>query len=162
MILDKVISGAQTGADEAGLRAAKHYGIPTGGTISKGYRTLGGARPEYADEFGIVEHPSWQYPPRTEANVRDSDATIRFATDWNSRGELLTKKIIDKRKKPSFDVDPSDPPLPAAAAEWIVKNRIRVLNVAGNSEQTSPGIGKFTTGYLAQVFSALEEMEQQL
>lgn len=30
-MLDKVISGGQTGADQGGLRAARTAGIPTGG-----------------------------------------------------------------------------------------------------------------------------------
>jgi hypothetical protein len=35
-MLERVISGGQTGADQAGLAAAKRLGVPTGGFMPKG------------------------------------------------------------------------------------------------------------------------------
>ena len=37
----KVISGGQTGADQAGLVAARRFGIPTGGWMPRGWKTSG-------------------------------------------------------------------------------------------------------------------------
>ncbi|HJT77421.1 MAG TPA: putative molybdenum carrier protein, partial [Gemmataceae bacterium] len=39
-MLERVISGGQTGADQAGLAAAKACGIPTGGWMPKGFLTV--------------------------------------------------------------------------------------------------------------------------
>ncbi|MFZ8324119.1 YpsA SLOG family protein, partial [Staphylococcus aureus] len=39
MKLKKVISGGQTGADQAGLRAGKAAGLETGGMVPKGCLT---------------------------------------------------------------------------------------------------------------------------
>jgi Circularly permutated YpsA SLOG family len=39
MLLKKIISGGQTGADQAGLRTAKRLGIETGGWMPQGWRT---------------------------------------------------------------------------------------------------------------------------
>ena len=50
----KIISGAQTGADLAGLDAAKALGIPTGGSMPNGFKDLEGKKPEYASKYGIV------------------------------------------------------------------------------------------------------------
>jgi hypothetical protein len=36
-MLEKVVSGGQTGADQGGLRAARLAGIPTGGWAPKGW-----------------------------------------------------------------------------------------------------------------------------
>lgn len=155
-MIKKVISGGQTGADIAGLIAATNLGIPTGGKIPKGYRTLDGPHPEYKRVYGLTEHPSWAYPPRTESNVRDSDGTMRFATDWDSKGEKLTRKFIDKYKRPFFDVDPNNPPEIEDARHWIDSFNIQILNVAGNSEQTSRGIQKFVVEYLTQVLKGLQ------
>ena len=47
-MIDRVISGGQTGADQAGWRAAKASGIPTGGWMPKGFLTEDGPRPEFA------------------------------------------------------------------------------------------------------------------
>lgn len=154
-MVKKVISGGQTGADIAGLIAAKKLGLETGGTMPKGFRTLKGPRPEYARLYGVKEHASYAYPPRTECNVKDSDGTIRFATNWDSAGERCTLKLIKKHGKPFLDVAPNADPFDfithPLAKRWIQDNNIQILNVAGNSEETSPGIAKFVIEYLTEV-----------
>ena len=42
--------------------------------------------------------------------------------------------------------------MPADVAAWLKANGVRVLNVAGNAEHTSPGIGAFVAAFLADVF----------
>lgn len=53
-MLTKVISGGQTGVDQAALRAAKAARIPTGGYAPKGWLTEDGPAPWLAD-FGLIE-----------------------------------------------------------------------------------------------------------
>ena len=74
----KVISGGQTGADQVGLVVARRFGIPTGGSMPQGWKTVTGANPQLAEEFGLREHTG-DYADRTAANVRDSHGTIRYA-----------------------------------------------------------------------------------
>lgn len=92
--IERVISGGQTGADQGGLVAAKSLGIPTGGFLPKGCTTLDGPRPDLLMAYGLEEHESSEYPPRTYANVQASAGTIRFAADFNSAGERCTLKAI--------------------------------------------------------------------
>jgi len=148
----KVISGGQNGADQAGLRAAKACGLPTGGWLPKGCRTLDGPRPDLLTEFGMKEHTSDSYPPRTEANVKDSDGTIRFAKTFSSPGEKCTLKAIKWYNRPYLDVNIGKPLDQEEVLAWLKKHDIKVLNIAGNSEQTSPGIGDFVFDYLSGVF----------
>ncbi len=56
-MLDRVISGGQTGADQAALRAARAAGIPTGGWAPLGWKTEEGPAPRLA---GLRP---WHYPP---------------------------------------------------------------------------------------------------
>jgi predicted Rossmann-fold nucleotide-binding protein len=77
-MLEKIISGGQSGADQAGWRAARPFGIPTGGAMPKGHMTEEGPRPEFAERYGAVELPTDDDTARTERNVRDSDGTIWF------------------------------------------------------------------------------------
>lgn len=134
-MVTKVISGAQIGADIAGLRAAKRLGLETGGWMPRGFRARDGEHPEYADQYGIQEHESPKYPPRTEQNVFSADATVRFAYDFQSAGEICTLKAIQKYDKPYFDVpikgfvmvDPDE------LATWLDIGEVGVLNVAGNA-----------------------------
>lgn len=155
MQLERVISGGQTGADRAALAAAKAAGIRTGGWMPKGFRALDGSRPEFAELYGVQEHVSDRYPPRTSLNVKESDATIRFATEWDSSGEVLTLKMCERYRKPHLDVTPGGTVTPTDVAAWIVANKVRVLNVAGNTERTSPGIETFVTTFLSEVFRLL-------
>lgn len=136
LILEKVISGGQTGADYAGLAAAKECGFETGGWMPLGFKTLRGPRPDYQKTFGIQEDTKSDYASRTAKNVRDSDGTIRFATDFKSPGEICTLKAINKLRKPYLDI-----PLPyqdedvSKIISFILENDIRTLNVAGNADR---------------------------
>lgn len=154
----KVISGAQTGADIAGLETAKKFGIETGGTMPFGYKTLDGPRPEYKQQYGVVAHTSSSYVPRTRKNVKDADATIRLAFDFSSRGEKCTLKAIHDYNRPYFDVDLSDPLPVEDVAAWLDENEVDVLNVAGNAEQTSPGTYKAAKEYLEALFEHVRSL----
>ncbi len=151
-LLEWVISGAQTGVDQAALAAAYDLGIRTAGWIPKGFRTLGGPRADLAKKYGLMEHPSDNYKARTYANVRDSNGTVRIAGNFSSPGELCTRNALLQFKQPSLDVHILRPPPPPQVAEWIHRNMIVVLNVAGNSEQTWPGIYQVAYDYLTEVF----------
>lgn len=162
-ILRKVISGAQTGVDIAALWAAKRVGIATGGFVPRGCRTLDGDKPERIGMFQLTELPVHSYPNRTFRNVELGDATMRIAKDFNSPGELCTGKAIVKYYKPYLDVPWHTDEIPRTdvrideAASWIIENKVEVLNVAGNSEQTAPGIEMQVRSWLALVFRAVQQ-----
>jgi hypothetical protein len=152
----KVISGGQTGADIAGVKAAKAFGLQTGGTMPKGFKTLDGPKPEYFDLYGMVEHSSDKYPPRTAANVREAHGTVRFAKNFNSYGEKCTLKYIKLYGTPHFDVSVTDPPPVEYFVQWLENNNIMVLNVAGNSHKSSPNIEFFVINYLTHAFNLIK------
>jgi hypothetical protein len=155
-MLEKVTSGGQSGVDVAGLIAARWCGIATGGCLPKGFITQEGPRPEYRDLYGVREHPtSPDYPPRTEENVREADATLLFATHPHSRGEKLTRRFLREHKKPFLSVPVPIILTPAAVIDFLVQNDVRVLNVAGNSEHTSPGIGWCVELFLKEMFELM-------
>lgn len=149
----RVISGGQTGADQAGLRAAKASGRQTGGFINHGFKTLDGPNPSLA-EYGLVELDSPYYATRTAKNVEESECTLRFATDFNSAGEKCTLNAINKFNRAYMNINPNSPVPVANVLAWLTKEQISVVNVAGNSEQTSPGIGEFVEKYMKQLLAA--------
>ena len=173
-VIERIVSGGQNGVDQAGLRAARAVGIATGGWAPHGWTTLDGPAPWLAD-YGLAEHARPGYPSRTEANVRDSDATIRIAVDFLSAGERLTISMVDRHKKPRADVfliadrihgghrvtgfvvdgaRRTDPRAYEALVGWM--RRYRVINVAGNSERTAPGIGASAEGFLRSLFTEVQ------
>ena len=134
LMLRRIISGGQIGADQGGLRAGKELGLETSGWVPKGCRTLDGPAPWLVTEFGCYEHESSSYPPRTYENVRLSSGTVRFAFNFESPGEKCTLKAIRQYGKPHFDVDLNTmTPTPSEFRAWLEENQIMTLNVAGNA-----------------------------
>lgn len=162
LLLTMIISGGQNGADVAGLRAAKRVRLKTGGLMPKGFRTLDGPRPKYAELYGMVEHESRDYPPRTFENVRVSDATIRLARNFSSAGERCTLRAIEKYGKPYIDVacGPMMNEQVGEVIEFIRNHNPVILNIAGNSENTCRGIGNHVEQFLVRVFTQLGFKEQ--
>src|SRR4051794_27102312 len=99
----KVVSGGQTGADQAGLRAAKAAGIETGGWAPLGWETEDGPAPWLAS-FGLEECPRRGYQARTEANSRDSDGTLWFGST-DRQGYGATVAACRKHGKPCLIVE---------------------------------------------------------
>jgi hypothetical protein len=152
-VIERVISGGQTGADRAGWRAAKAAGIPTAGAMPRRFLAEDGHHPEFAPEFGAHEPESADYPTRTEANVRASDGTLWFGAPDSSGGEH-TIRVCEQIGKPCGLV-----PRPDNASQishvvlWITDENIRILNVAGNRESLEPGIGTHVEAFLMRVFA---------
>ncbi len=147
----RVISGGQTGADQAGLFAARACGLATGGWAPAGWRTSAGVA-HWLAEFGLREHASHEYPPRTGCNVKDADATIILG-DASSQGCVLTLKYIRYFKRPYLVV--ARPFAVADAqriADWLRATRAVTLNVAGNRESSFPGIGQDVYDLLTRAF----------
>lgn len=144
-MLKQVISGGQTGVDQASLRQACFSGIPTGGTAAKGWMTEDGPAPWLAD-FGLVECRAPGYPARTYENVKNSDGTVIFG-DETSDGSILAIKLCKSTGKPC-KVNPT----PEELLYFIWKNKIEVLNVAGNRGS------KLTDEKLVEIIEVLREV----
>lgn len=168
-MLTKVISGGQSGADRAGLIAGKACNLQTGGMMPKGFKALDGLHPEFAEMYGMKENQWPTYPQRTRWNVGNADGTVRIATDFNSAGEVLTLKLVRELGKPYFDVDVVQCMETLTTAEkiieftdWVWKMGIETLNVAGNSERTSPGIQEWARKFLFVAFNDVLRTQKAL
>lgn len=159
--LTRVISGGQTGADIAALRAAKAVGIATGGWAPRGWLTEAGPAPWLAD-YGLKEHARASYPPRTRQNIIDSDATIIFAADPESPGTKLACTEAYQLERPSLVCvvnleGPIDLGRVGAYPGWLARREVKVLNIGGNRESKAPGIGAWVEAFLTAMFHAMEE-----
>ena len=123
--VQKVISGGQTGIDQLGLEVARSLGIPTGGVAPKGYLTEYGPNSALQEWYGLTEHTSAQYPPRTKANVQVANGTVIFGE--LTGGTKLTLDACENEGKP-YLVNPTADELRA----WLIEHKIKILNVAGS------------------------------
>ena len=78
-------------------------------------------------------------------NVRCSDATIRYAYDFNSVGELLTLRYINKYDKPYYDINLNEPDFFVMVSNWILDHNIKILNIAGNGGKSREESSKIFT-----------------
>jgi hypothetical protein len=159
VMIERVISGGQTGADQAAWRAAKQLGFRTGGWMPRGFLTEAGPRPEFSEMYGAVETESAEYQHRTEANAREANCTLWFG-DPNSRGGRATLKAVERFGTGVCRITPGDGCRPSVTADYLWRNSwIKVLNIAGNRESHSPGIGVRVERYLLAVFRRLQALE---
>lgn len=157
MLITKIISWGQTGADRAGLDFAIEQGIPHGGWCPKGRKAEDGVIPECYD---LQEMPTSAYPPRTEKNVIESDGTLIITKNRKATGGSgLTISLAVKHKKPwihiALDDFESMKPAGPILAQWLAQKSIRVLNVAGSRESTCPGIHDKTVDLLKAAVGAM-------
>ncbi len=140
MMLKKIISGGQTGADRAALDFAIRWKIPHGGWVPRGRLAEDGPLP---DKYRLDEMPSESHAARTQQNVIDSDGTLIIARGKLTGGTDLTREMALKHKKQLLGIDLTITDHAAAAsliASWIRMRRIAVLNVAGPRASEDPGI----------------------
>ena len=151
-MIQKIISGGQTGADQAALDAAIKLSIPHGGWIPKGRITENGTLP---GKYELIEMPTSSYEERTRKNIKESDGTLILSHGGLSGGSEYTRIMAERFSKPLICVDFDTTDAFAAAHEindWIVKNDIKVLNVAGARASRDPLIYEKTKGILQAVF----------
>ncbi len=130
-MIKKIISGGQTGADRAALDVAIKLNIPHGGSVPKGRLAENGPIP---DRYELQEMPIESYPARPEQNVIDSDGTLIVSHGSLTGGSAFTRKMAMKHGKAWLHTDLNKLPTFQAAMiieDWISKNGIETLNVAG-------------------------------
>lgn len=152
-LVEKIISGGQTGADQAALYTARMLNIPTGGMAPKGWITEDGPEPAL-ESYGLIQSDFNDYKPRTIQNVQDSDGTVIFG-DIQSSGSKLTMWTCIDNNKPYW-VNPDG----AMLREFVRYYKIKVLNVAGNRASKNPEVFKVVEKALTEAFGG--EMEREI
>lgn len=144
----KIVSGGQTGADQAALDWAIANGFSHGGWCPAGRRNENGKIPEI---YRLEETPETKYRVRTARNVLDSDATVIITiASVLSGGSLLTRKLAEQEGKPvlhlSREVADGECEVSSAAESllnFIKSEKVTVLNVAGPRLSSEPDIEEF-------------------
>jgi hypothetical protein len=154
-VIEKIISGGQTGADRAALDFALARGIAHGGWCPRGRLTEDG---RLDARFQLAETPSSDPLQRTEWNVRDSDATVIFSIrETLASGSEKTVGFAQAYKKPFLhlcqrrDGAETSERLAGFLQQWSPK----VLNIAGPRASEEPEVGAFTRQVLDKVVAWL-------
>jgi Circularly permutated YpsA SLOG family len=141
MALNRIVSGGQTGADQAALDVALFLGLEVGGWVPKGRTNENGLISSHYPN--LCETQTVDSDERTRLNVVDSDATLIV-----SHGELLggsekTRAYALEAGKPfkHLDLDVlSASEAVIAINQWLSAVQPSTLNVAGSRESEDPRI----------------------
>ena len=137
-MLEKIVTGGQSGVDRAALDAAQAAGMACGGWCPHGRAAEDGP---IASAYSLVETPTSDPAQRTTWNARDSDATLALVRSAEpSGGTALALARAAELGRPTRVVDLAAPAAVTDAASWVRSSGARVLNVAGPRESEAPGI----------------------
>jgi len=151
-MLKKIISGGQTGADQAALDVAIKLGVPHGGWIPKGRVTEIGV---LDNKYKLQEMETTNYNKRTEQNIIDSDGTLILSHGRLTGGSDYTRDMAILHHRPWLHIDLEKIGAFQAAEKiksWITENDIEVLNVAGPRASKDPAIYDATVDIIETVF----------
>lgn len=153
-----IISGGQSGADIAGLDFAIANGLKHGGYCPRGRKNENGVIPI---QYKLTELDSDDYKVRTARNVARADVTVIFnAGDALSAGSGCTINAAKRSQKPTLILRSLDLKAGRASVEasaytlvtFCADHRPTTLNVAGNRESNSEGIGNYVSAVLVRAY----------
>lgn len=160
-MIEKIVSGGQTGVDQAALLTATELGIEIGGWCPKG--GLDENSVCILDTYPSLKEATTAIPEeRTMLNIRDSDGTLIIVPtlplpDKIKDGTQLTIDHAIELKRPHLIISLDKKENAAdALREWIDENNIRVLNIGGPRESNSPGINKESSELFQEMFAVLK------
>ena len=151
-MVKKIISGGQTGADQAALDVAINLGISYGGWIPKGRITENGV---LSEKYKLKEMETSNYNKRTEQNVIDSDGTLIVSHGKLTGGSDYTREMALYHKRSFLHIDLNETIAFQAAKRirsWISEQGIKILNVAGPRASKDPNIYQSTVDILETAF----------
>ena len=133
-----ICSGGQTGIDRAALDAGMELDLLTVGWCPKNRRAENGNIPE---KYTLIETNSPDYWKRTKLNVIESSATLILLPENKKkcRGSFLTLSYAKKYIKPYLIINMNKVDY-ENINKWLLKNKPKILNIAGPRESNYPGI----------------------
>ncbi|MGH8247328.1 MAG: putative molybdenum carrier protein, partial [Gammaproteobacteria bacterium] len=138
------------------LDFAIRHGFDHGGWCPKGRLAEDGPIPS---RYHLEETASPDSRERTERNVLDSDATLIIVRDEPLvGGTALTHELAARHRRPVVVLRESDGAAGGAraAAEFLRRNAVMTLNVAGPRDSEAPGLGEYVKQVLESAILMLK------
>jgi hypothetical protein len=151
-MIEKIISGGQTGASRAALDAAIKLGLSHGGWITSGRISDDGFLP---DRYRLQELESRRYREQVRANVRDSQGSLVLSHGalWAALDEVRRETV--KQNHPFLHIDLNRESAFNASRhinDWLLEEGIAILFVSGAKVGEDDTIYDKTMGIIEAVF----------
>ena len=149
IIINKIVSGGQSGVDRSALDFSIKHKIPHGGWCPRNRWAEDGQIPNI---YNLTETTESLPENRTQMNVKDSDATLIIYDNFMDEGTLKTNEFCLQYNKQYLEIDIAQTTDRFLFREWIRSKEIKILNIAGSRESNSPGIYDKTSALLDYLF----------
>lgn len=169
-MIEKIITGGQTGADLAALDAALELNINYGGYCPAGRINEDGEIPE---KYKKLEEISFNrpytemenYEARTIKNATIADGTLILVPCYPLPNTIQdgTKLTIHAALDKSLIINLSDEQQSniERIVKWVKEKNIKVLNIGGPRESSSPGIYQKSLDFLRKVLPLIAKKSSQ-
>jgi Circularly permutated YpsA SLOG family len=107
-------------------------------------------------KYPLTETSSAEYIQRTEANVKDNDATLLIFEKSLDQGSIEAYDFCRNHQKLYLMINLSEKPQAVQVRKWIESCQIETLNIAGPRESNCPGIYKKSKSFIESVFKTEE------
>ncbi len=151
-MIEKIITGGRTGAEQEAWASARRIGIATGGYMPRGFATEEGPRPRLGLLYGAIEFPLDE-ATRLRANLRRADALLWLGDPLEDDGQAAIGACRELGRP--FLV--AEPGLTAVAevVSWLIVFEVKTLAIAGDGGATAardrPRVGRFLDTVLVGV-----------
>ena len=152
--IEKIVSGGQTGVARSALDGALRLGIECAGWCPLGRWAEDG---EIDGFYPLQEIESDDPTEFISRNVSESDGTLVLADEGLDEESMLTVDMAQKLGKCCLIFDFRGKGNFRDVHDWVVRDEIKTLNIAGGCESNSPGIYEQSFSFLLKLFGSLEK-----
>src|SRR5215471_4442040 len=160
----RIVTGGQTGVDQAALFAAKVCSVQTGGCAyqknGKQFLTEEGES-DWLRDYGL--EPMGTYNDQYGYNVYRTDATLVFGV--STGGSNLVRWMCKYAQRPckhiGWDATHGFSETAEEVAKWLTMLNVKQVCVAGNRESKNPGIGEAVYEWLVNCFEKMERLDRR-
>lgn len=148
-MLNKIISGGQTGVDRAALDAALAASFPCGGWCPEDRRAEDGT---VSERYRLTPVASGGYAERTRKNALEADGTAIIYFGALEGGTELAAFVCMQHSRPYKLIDGDEVSVERAIrllSQFVRERQLGVLNVAGPRASSRPQAYAYTRAVIA-------------
>lgn len=134
-MIQKIISGGESGVEEAALDIAVKMNISRGGWISSWRKNELGKK---ADNYQLQEMPGVTHSRIAEYNLRNSDGVLIIAKGESSGNPALYRRMAQKFNLPCLYIDlekMSEFQASEQIISWIRDHKIQIVYITGTNDK---------------------------
>jgi hypothetical protein len=151
-MIEKLITGGQSGAEQEAWASARRAGVATGGYMPRGFATEDGPNPRLGALYGAIEFPL-DDATRSRANLRRADALLWLGDPLTDEGRAAIE-ACRAVGKPFLAAEPGLTPV-SDVVSWLIVFEVKTLVIAASPASRAPDLGPRVGQFLDRVLAGV-------